>query len=411
MATQLWKGKGKKLEDPLAKLNLKEKPFEFWDSQPVPKLTEEIPDGVSCPIDAPKTVADVRPEPYALHPDFVWSDTDVNDPKTLQEIYTLLYENYVEDDDNMFRFDYSKDFLKWALTPPGFRLDWHVGVRVKSNQKLVGFITAIPAKIAVYGKEIDMVEINFLCVHKKLRAKRLAPLLIREITRRVNLTDVWQAVYTGGIVIPKPVASCRYWHRSLNPQKLIDVKFSHLGPRMTLSRTIKLYRLPEKAQIPGLRPLQEKDVVEVQKMVAEYLKQFPLHPILSVEEFKHWLLPRDGVINSYVVEDPTTHKITDFTSFYTLPSTIIGNTKYKTLKAAYSYYNVATKHDLKVLINDALTMAKLNDFDVYNCLDIQENEVFLKELKFCIGDGNLQYYLYNWRCPAMPSKGVGLVLL
>eukprot|EP01098_Paradermamoeba_levis_P004578 TRINITY_DN1959_c0_g1_i4.p1 TRINITY_DN1959_c0_g1~~TRINITY_DN1959_c0_g1_i4.p1 ORF type:complete len:155 (-),score=25.66 TRINITY_DN1959_c0_g1_i4:24-488(-) len=139
----------------------------------------------------------------------------------------------------MFRFDYSKDFLKWALTPPGFRLDWHVGVRVKSNQKLVGFITAIPAKIAVYGKEIDMVEINFLCVHKKLRAKRLAPLLIREITRRVNLTDVWQAVYTGGIVIPKPVASCRYWHRSLNPQKLIDVKFSHLGPRMTLSRTIK----------------------------------------------------------------------------------------------------------------------------------------------------------------------------
>lgn len=33
-----------------------------------------------------------------------------------------------------------------------------------------------------------MVEINFLCVHKKLRDKRLAPLLIKEITRRVNLT-------------------------------------------------------------------------------------------------------------------------------------------------------------------------------------------------------------------------------
>ena len=32
-----------------------------------------------------------------------------------------------------------------------------------------------------------MVEINFLCVHKKLRSKRLAPVLIREITRRVNL--------------------------------------------------------------------------------------------------------------------------------------------------------------------------------------------------------------------------------
>lgn len=40
-------------------------------------------------------------------------------PRTFQEVYTLLSENYVEDDDNMFRFDYSKEFLRWALTPPG----------------------------------------------------------------------------------------------------------------------------------------------------------------------------------------------------------------------------------------------------------------------------------------------------
>jgi len=33
----------------------------------------------------------------------------------LDELYTLLYENYVEDDDNMFRFDYSRDFLKWYV--------------------------------------------------------------------------------------------------------------------------------------------------------------------------------------------------------------------------------------------------------------------------------------------------------
>ena len=29
----------------------------------------------------------------------------------------LLNENYVEDDDAMFRFDYSMRFLTWALTP------------------------------------------------------------------------------------------------------------------------------------------------------------------------------------------------------------------------------------------------------------------------------------------------------
>lgn len=69
-----------------------------------------------------------------------------------------------------------------------------------------------------------IVEINFLCVHKKLRSKRVAPVLIREITRRVNLTGIFQAVYTAGVVLPKPICQTRYWHRSLNPKKLIQVR-------------------------------------------------------------------------------------------------------------------------------------------------------------------------------------------
>ena len=43
------------------------------------------------------------------------------------------------------------------------------------------------------------------------------------MTRRVNRKNVWQAVYTAGVVLPKPVAECRYYHRSLNPKKLIEV--------------------------------------------------------------------------------------------------------------------------------------------------------------------------------------------
>lgn len=54
---------------------------------------------------------------------------------------------------------------------------------------------------------------------------------MQEITRRVNLQDIWQAAYTAGVVLPKPVSVCRYWHRSLNPKKLIDVGFSALQVR------------------------------------------------------------------------------------------------------------------------------------------------------------------------------------
>lgn len=58
-------------------------------------------------------------------------------------------------------------------------------------------------------REKKMVEINFLCVHKKLRSKRVAPVPIREITRRVHLEGIFQAVYTAGVVLPKPVGTCR----------------------------------------------------------------------------------------------------------------------------------------------------------------------------------------------------------
>ena len=56
---------------------------------------------------------------------------------------------------------------------------------------------------------IKTAEINFLVTHKKLRSKRLAPVLIKEVTRRVNLQGVWQAVYTAGVVLPTPIGVCR----------------------------------------------------------------------------------------------------------------------------------------------------------------------------------------------------------
>jgi hypothetical protein len=39
-----------------------------------------------------------------------------------------------------------------------------------------------------------------------------------------------------------------------------------------------------------------------------------------------------------------------------------------------------------------------------------ENKEFLETLKFGIGDGNLQYYLYNWRCPSIPPNKVWLII-
>ncbi|KAL2608665.1 hypothetical protein R1flu_027238 [Riccia fluitans] len=366
-----------------------EKRHLFWETQPVGQFKDRNNQDVAeGSIEPSGDLASVRQEPYNLPSTYEWSTCDINDENTMKEIYTLLTNNYVEDDDNMFRFDYSVEFLRWALKPPGYFSDWHIGVRAKGSKKLVALITGVPAKIRVRDQVILMAEINFLCVHKKLRSKRLAPVLIREVTRRVHLKDIWHAAYTAGVVIPTPICTCQYWHRSLNPKKLIDVGFSRLAPRMTMSRTIKLYRLPEETSTPGFRPMERRDVPAVTHLLQNYLAQFQVAPVLTEEDIEYLLLPIMNVVNSYVVENPASHEITDFCSFYTLPSTIIGNDNYSLLKAAYSYYNVATSVPLLSLMSDALIMAKRHDYDVFNALDIMHNEPFLKDLKFGPGDAH-----------------------
>lgn len=108
-----------------------------------------------------------------------------------QELSALLKESYVEDSDT-FQFDCSPESccgdsrwfhgLRWgrglarlclspcswaltgtcfpclvdftALRPPGRLLQWHCGVRVSSNRKLVGLLSAIPANIRISDRYI-----------------------------------------------------------------------------------------------------------------------------------------------------------------------------------------------------------------------------------------------------------------
>jgi glycylpeptide N-tetradecanoyltransferase len=65
---------------------------------------------------------------------------------------------------------------------------------------------------------------------------------LQEITRRVNLRNIWQAAYTAGVVLPRPVCGCRYWHRSLNPKKLIEVGFSSLAVSEGLHHAVASWR-------------------------------------------------------------------------------------------------------------------------------------------------------------------------
>ncbi|KAK4532483.1 hypothetical protein CCYA_CCYA12G3340 [Cyanidiococcus yangmingshanensis] len=393
----------------------------FWSSQPVPDYDETRVEA-DGPIDErPRNDPDSVPTtPYPLLAGFAWHELDVDSPTELDELYELLRFNYVEDDDAQFRFDYSRDFLRWALKPPGWRRMWHVGVRVTTSNKLVAFIAAVPVTMQVRDVQaLATVEVNFLCIHKKLRHKRLAPVLIREITRRAHRQGIYQAVYTAGTLLPRPLVKCRYWHRSLDARKLIECGFSRLRPRMTLRRTERLYALPESLLHPDFVPMEREHCASARKLLKTYLERHTkFHPCFSLSEFEHWFLPREDVIYTFVrvcKDDagPGRHqkRVTDMVSFYSLPSTVIHESKHQSLRAAYSFYNVATSCSFKELMHDALVLAKRAGFDVFNALHLMENRTIFEELKFAPGDGELYYYLYNWRTSVLECEENGLVML
>ncbi|KAL8727508.1 MAG: hypothetical protein Q9181_005694 [Wetmoreana brouardii] len=390
--------------------------YKFWQTQPVLRFDEDqqFEEGPIKRIDPEQ----VPKEPQQLLEGFEWVTMNLLDDKELEEVYELLNGHYVEDDEAMFRFNYSVSFLNWALKAPGWRKEWHVGVRASKSRKLVAFISGVPVALRIRSTTLKATEINFLCIHKKLRSKRLAPVLIQEITRRCYQLGIFQAIYTAGIVLPKPVSSCRYFHRSLDWLKLFEVGFSPMPKNSTKARQITKYKLPDSTNTKGLRPMQYKDVSAVHELLQRYLKRFEMAPDFDAEEIKHWMVHDDTttaeqVIWPYVVEDPSSHKITDFFSFYCLESSVIKSPKHDSVRAAYMFYYATEtafaenekclKERLNELMNDALILAKKSNFDVFNALTLLDNPLFLEQQKFGPGDGQLHYYIYNYR--AHPLAG------
>ncbi len=148
-------------------------------------------------------------------------------------------------------------------------------------------------------------------------------------------------------------------------------------------------------------------------VIQGYLSRFAYAPELSEEEVSHTLLPRDDVVYSYVIEASPGGPLSDFFSFYSLPSTVIHHPTHKVLRAAYCFYYAPGSLGLQPLLREALTAAANAGFDVFNALDVMENTAdAMRELRFGIGDGHLQFYVYNWRLnEALQPQQVGLVLL
>jgi glycylpeptide N-tetradecanoyltransferase len=115
-----------------------------------------------------------------------------------------------------------------------------------------------------------------------------------------------------------------YYHRNLNPPKLVDIGFAPLPRGMTVSRLIAQQAVPAEPKIPGFREMTEKDIPEAGELLRKYLDRFDVAQQFSTDDdVRHWFLsgmgkapkngtvaipgqPREGQVTwAYVVEVST----------------------------------------------------------------------------------------------------------
>lgn len=86
--------------------------YKFWATQPVPKFGDGDKKIEEGPIRVQK-VEDVPKEPAPMVSGFEWVTMNLEDEGEMKEVYELLNGHYVEDDEAMFRFNYSPAMLQW----------------------------------------------------------------------------------------------------------------------------------------------------------------------------------------------------------------------------------------------------------------------------------------------------------
>jgi len=329
---------------------------EFWDTQPMGK------DAVT---------RDAEDTPIELPEGFEWSTCQTH------ELRNLLSAHYLADDQSTM--EYSKELIEWVLHADPY---WNVALR--KGGKLVGFIAGRPSHMRCDGERVSTVEVTFLCVSRKLRGKRLAPLLISELSRREVKRGIYQGIFTAVSELPSPVASTYYWHRLLNVPNLIKSGFYE-----TDRPNARMFDVHGTSALHRATQDDAGDILNILKAEANSLR-----------------LCRD-VDEDYVQR------------LLRLPHVFTGEGKFVCLyEVGYKSSNGVANRQAYVLhavgegaLQDATILAKNAGFDVLNCLDAPFSEDELRERRFIRGVGALHYYLYNWKLDRpLKNTELGFVL-
>lgn len=367
----------------------------FWDSQPL------IKDGIIIKEGAIEGWTDYNSNSLSLPRGFQWVSFNLKNIEDREEVVTFL-NKYNLDDLDSFQPQLTSNYIEWSLLNDRYSQELSIGVKVSSNNLLVGFIGGKVVNTQLNSNSVDIINVKNLCVIPKLRGKRLTPILIKELTRRCNILGYKQGIFLTKHKLPSsPLVQTCFYNRALNVKNLVDCGFTKLSGNLNIKdvkNNLKLPNEPEKY----FKKMELTHINECFDLLNRYFDKYNCHPIFTKEEFITILTNK--IVTCYVLLNEY-DEVLDFVSYYLLQY----KKGEKVIRKAHLFFYTCMNETPYRLIKDLLIIARNNNIDVFCAQDIMEHSAILKDLNFEGSTSSFYYYLYNWQL--RPIKNIQLAFL
>jgi len=287
-------------------------------------------------------------------------------------ISNFLSDNYVED--TKFRYNYSAEFIKWYIIDS-------INIGLYNDDLLIGFICGKKINLFINKKETIISEIDFLCIKKDYRNKKLCPILLNKLKEEFNKIGIYNAIFTSEHKYQNQITHSNYYIRLINPKYLYEIEYINSIPT-----NIELPKIKGSKYLIKLENYD--DYLKCFELYKKYIINFDCYEIFTKKTFIERFM--NNHIKTFALYD---NNIIDFISYYNIDINVLKQNK--NTKDGYLYIYSNNSNNLHKMISLLLHKLSEDNIDTFIALDIMENNTVLENLNFIHKQSNYNYYLFN----------------
>lgn len=316
-----------------------------------------------------------------------------------------FYDEQYSYDSNVkltFQLDVYKFFLLNSIVVKFYKPD---------TNEIIGYIVGKKIKLIIDKKIVNTMEVSFFCIHKKFRNKHYTPYFINVILREfINRYNISISTYALSDNIKSPYYTIKHnIHRPINISHLKRCDFLPVDYDCT---RFTLFERNDNVDLVYLNntnvPSSLIDVLH-KKLHLFQSKNFTVFKALSKKDLDSMFKNKN--FHNFIIfnKDKT---IKDFISFYDLQINVIDkNLKYDS-SSIYSMYfsEYDTKNIRSTLELISEYCCKYNIIDVLSFFDVFPVSDY-SDIKCVVGQGSLNYYMFNYNMIPIPNDKISYVTI